>query len=177
MKTEAKKACIIWSSDIDLDDWRKDLLEQYGELPDDELYRLADEINSEYLCDERMNLDISVPEGIVCIGDLGLWNGRRMGYKLIGDNISKCLYSDEECLEWYVDEYGDLRCTASHHDGTNYLVFRKWKKNISEDRKERLLDLIYEGKATEKDISSCTNRLGDKIANVYGFKLKGRKAA
>lgn len=171
------KACVIWSSDVNIDDWRDFISKEYGEVSEDELYRLAEEMNAEYLEDERMNLDIRVSEGIVCIGDLGLWNGRRTGYKLIGDNISKCLYSDEECLEWYVDEYGDLRCTASHHDGTNYFLYRKWKKNISESRKEWLLDLIYEGKATKKDISSCTSRLGDEIADIYGFKIKGRKAA
>lgn len=177
MKTEAKKACVIWSSDIDIDDWRESINEEYGDVSDNELYRLADEMNASYLDDERTNLSVPVPEGIIAIGDLGLWYGRRSGYKEIGDNLSKCLYAEEGNVEWYVDEYGDLRCTASHHDGTNYVLFRKWKKGISESRKERLLDLIYEGKATPQDISACTSRLGDIIANIYGFPIKGRKAA
>ena len=41
------------------------------------------EINGEYLNDERENLDIQLSQPILVIGDLGMWNGRRMGYKEI----------------------------------------------------------------------------------------------
>lgn len=41
------------------------------------------ERNSEYLDDERMNLDIQLDKPILVIVDLGLWNGRYSGYKEI----------------------------------------------------------------------------------------------
>ena len=55
--------------------------EQYPELSENERIALMYEINSDYLDDERSNLDIQQSRPILVVGDLGLWNGRRMGYK------------------------------------------------------------------------------------------------
>ena len=79
------------------------------------------EINGDYLDDERANLTVQLSQPILVVGDLGLWNGRRMGYKEIpSGNIRDCLYSDTDYSTWYVDRLGDLRCDAIHHDGTNF---------------------------------------------------------
>ena len=49
---------IIWSNEnLDLDDWREDLQEQYPDCSEDELYRIMCETNAEYLSDERVNLN------------------------------------------------------------------------------------------------------------------------
>ena len=166
----------IWSSDINLEDWKDFLKEEYPDSSEDEYYDLAAELNSEYLEDERMNLNINVPDKIICIADLGLWNGRRSGYKIMNTrNIADCLYSDCDYVDWYCDEYGDFRCDASHHDGTNHLLYRMFKPTVSEERRVRLLDLIYEGKASKQDIAAVTVRLGDYIGKVYGWTFKGRK--
>ncbi len=116
------KKHIVWSDIyLDLDDWRDDLKEQYPDASDDELTARMYELNNDYLDDERVNLDIQLPQKIIVIGDLGLWNGRFQGYKMIDSgNIKDCLYSDCDMNEWYVDKRGDLRCTAIHHDGTNH---------------------------------------------------------
>lgn len=75
---------IIWSNiNLDLDDWRDDLKEEYPDYTDDELYREMVETNSYYLEDERVNLNVEVGEPILVIADLGLWNGRHQGYKEI----------------------------------------------------------------------------------------------
>ena len=113
---------IIWSDiNLDLDDWRESLEELYPNYPEDELYTIMYKSNAENLYDERENLNIQLPREIIVIGDLGLWNGRAHGYKMIeSGNIKDCLQSDCDMNEWYVDKFGDLRCTAVHHDGTNY---------------------------------------------------------
>ena len=50
------------------------------------------ETNADYLSDERVNLNIQLSQPILVIADLGLWNGRRMGYKEIpSGNIRDCL--------------------------------------------------------------------------------------
>ena len=87
---------VIWSNcDLDYDDWRDDLEAEYPQMTEDQRIRLMYEINGDYLEDERVNLDIQLPESILIIGDLGLWNGRRQGYKEIASgNIKDCLYSD-----------------------------------------------------------------------------------
>ena len=115
---------IIWSDmNLNPDDWRdsyKDFLEinEIDGNPNDEhgLYEYMVETNGEYLSDERENLNVQLAQPIIVIGDIGRWNGRVMGYKMIDSgNIKDCLYSDTDMTEWYVDRYGDLRADAVHH--------------------------------------------------------------
>jgi hypothetical protein len=109
------------------------------------------------------------------VADLGLWNGRRMGYKEIASgNIRDCLYSDTDYSTWYVDKLGDLCCDAVHHDGTNHYLYRTYKDGVSDWQIENLKNKIYEGKATRADIVRVTRRLGDEIAKVYGFDIPRR---
>ena len=130
------------------------------------------EINGDYLDDERSNLDIQLSRPILVVGDLGLWNGRRMGYKEIpSGNIRDCLYSDTDYVTWFVDRNGDFRCDAIHHDGTNHYLYRVYKDGISETQIDNLKEKIYYGKATRADIVRVTRRLGDDIAKVYGFPI------
>ena len=171
---------IIWSDmSLDPDDWRddyKDFLE-INELngdPNDEneLYKWMVETNGDYLDDERMNLDVQLSQPIIAIADLGLWYGRKSGYRVIDSgNIKDCLYSDTDFTEWYVDKYGDLRADAAHHDGTNHYLYRVFKDSATESQIENLKYKLYEGKATRADITRITRRLGDEIAAVYGFHI------
>lgn len=177
---------IIWSDvSLDLDDWRddyKDFLEA-NELDDDpnnedELYQWMVETNADYLDDERMNLNIQLSQPIIVIGDIGRWNGRVMGYKMIeSGNIKDCLYSDTDFTEWYVDKYGDLRADAVHHDGTNHYMYRVFKNSITPEQAGRLQDKIYMGKATRADITRVTRRLGDEIAKVYGWNIPKQRTS
>lgn len=162
---------LIWSNyNLDLDDWREDLLEEYPDASESELYQLMDERNNSYLDDERCNLNIQMAMPIIIIGDLGLWNGRRTGYKDIpSGNIRDCLYSDTDYTTWYVDRLGDLRCDAVHHDGTNHYLYRAFKPGVSEAQMDRLREKIYDGSVTRADITRVTQRLGDAIGKVYGW--------
>lgn len=68
---------IVWSDiNLDFEDWRDDLQEQYPTASEDELVMRMYEINDDYLDDERTNLNIQLSQSIIVIGDLGLWNGR-----------------------------------------------------------------------------------------------------
>ena len=116
------KCHLIWSNyDLDYErDWKDWMEEDYPDMTDDEREHLMYELNNYYLDDERANLNIRLGMPIIVIGDLGLWYGRRQGYKEINSgNVRDCLYSDTDYSTWYVDELGDLRCEAIHHDGTN----------------------------------------------------------
>ena len=164
---------IIWSNYfLDYDDWKDDLEEEYPDLSEDERISLMYEINNDYLGDERMNLNIQLDRPILVIGDMGLWNGRRSGYKEIeSGNIRDCLYADTDYSTWYVDKLGDLRCDAIHHDGTNHYLYRAYKDGVSESQIDLLKEKLYYGKATRADITRVTRRLGDDIARVYGLSL------
>lgn len=171
---------IIWSNvNLDIDDWRDNMREQLqengfstDEIIEDRLYEEMLETNASYLDDERVNLNIQQSQPIIVIADLGRWNGRFQGYKMIeSGNIKDCLYSDTDYTEWYVDKLGDLRADAIHHDGTNHYLYRAFKDGVTPEQIESLQDKIYSGKATRTDITRATKRLGDDIAKVYGFDI------
>lgn len=114
---------IIWSNEnLDTEDW-KESFKEFIEMnnldidPNDEeeLYKYMVETNDEYLSDERINLNINVPDTdtVLVIADLGLWNGRRSAYREIHvDKISDCLYTDRDTdyATWYLDNRGDFCC-------------------------------------------------------------------
>ena len=170
------KKRIIWSNiDLNIEDWRdgyKEYLEM-NELDDDpndedDIYNWMIETNDSYLYDERYNLNQEVDGRILVIGDLGLWNGRRQGYKIIASrNIKNILNSDCDYVEWYGDGH-NIRYVEHHHDGTNYCLYRV----IREDRNiEKLLDAIYNGEEiTSSKLNYYTKSLYKDVANVYGWR-------
>ena len=168
---------IIWSNmNLDMEAWKPDLEENYPGRSEEEYYELMHELNDMYFDDEKANLDIQLSAPIIVCADLGLWNGRRMGYKMIDSgNISDCLAGDGDFSEWFVDHLGDLRCTDVHHDGTNHYLYRAVKEHVPDWKVERLQNKLYEGTASYADIEKVTRRLGDEIAAVYGFPIQEEK--
>lgn len=168
------KKHIIWQNiNLDPKNWIDDYKETaeingWDEDTDNEdnLYRFMEETNEGYLDDERSNLNKNVNGRILAIADLGLWNGRRQGYKILTDNINSILSSDCDYCEWYDDGY-NIRFTGHHHDGTNHVLYRI----IREDRNiENLLDDIYNGKEiSRKKLNYYTRSLHSAVADVYGW--------
>lgn len=65
----------------------------------------------------------------ITFADMGLWNGRRAGFKWakskkLGDALVDILSSDYNEVDIFT-ENGDLKVTGYHHDGTNYMVLRR----------------------------------------------------
>lgn len=180
----------IWNSQIQIEDWRDFLKEEFPDkdpetlLSDGEAFDLAYVTNQEYLEDERRNLDIDMGNPIIVIGDLGLWDGRKPAVDILLDgNIKDCLrsrvraYSD---CHWYLDRYGDLRCDEAHHDGVNHYLYRMVKPTQTgklDCRIENLVDKIMTKVLTREDLLAYTKRLGDPIAEVYGWHIFRGKVA
>lgn len=77
-----------------------------------------------------------------------------------------------------MDRLGDLRCDAVHHDGTNHYLYRAYKDGVRESQIDLLKEKLYRGIATRTDITRVTRRLGDEIAQFYGFPIpRARQAA
>lgn len=166
---------IIWSNDLDYEDWREDLEQEFPDASEDERIQIMYETNAEYLYDERTNLDINTGEPIIGIADLGLWYGRVSGYAIIQSGfISDCLVAHDDYNTWYVDRYGDLRGDGVHHDGVNHYLYRTFKPHTTLAQRQNLMRKIYEGTATRKDITRVTDRLGDYIGDVYGWNFPRR---
>lgn len=77
--------------------------------------------------------------------------------------------SDTDYVKWYVDEEGNLRADAYHHDGENHYLYRAFKKGTTEEQIEDLTEKIYNGEVTQADIEEVTERLGGYIGKVYGW--------
>lgn len=168
------KKRIIWSNmNINPDDWKegyKEIAEENGweEDTDDEnnLWNYIYEELDHYIDDERMNLDVTTDGRILVIADLGLWYGRRQGYRILDGNVKNILSADVDYVEWYSDGY-NIKATAAHHDGTNYYEYRV----IREDRNiQNLLDAIYNGEEiTRKKLNYYTRSLEPYVRRVYGW--------
>lgn len=164
---------VIWSNEyLDWDNYRDAFEEDYSSLTDDEKYQLMCDLNNDYLDDERRNLDIQVGTPIIVIADIGRWDGRHTGYREISSGcIRDCLESQLDSATWYVDGKGDFRMDGYHHDGRNYYLYRKYREGISEEAIEDFKGKILDHTLTAEDIDRVTARLGDDIADVYGFRL------
>lgn len=132
----------------------------------------CNDVNNGFLDDERYEfkrMDRSyVSNGYIAIADLGFWNGRKWGYKELGF-LEDVLYSSEDGVHWYVNEYGDLVADTYNHDASSHIRYREWRNNITESQKQEFLSKIYDGTFTEEDVKRYTKRIGPKIKKHYGF--------
>ena len=117
--------------------------------------------------DEECNLNKELDGRILAIASMGLWDGRKSGYKILGNNLNEVLTSSIGCdeKEVYCDAY-NVYAEGYHHDGRNYVEFRE----IREDRNiENLLDKIYSGKeVTRREMNYYTRSLRPYIKQIYG---------
>ena len=118
--------------------------------------------------DSEIELNKQLDGRILAIASMGLWNGRKSGYKILGNNLNEVLTSSIGCdeKEVYCDAY-NVYARGYHHDGRNNVEFRE----IREDRNiENLLDKIYSGKeVTRREINYYTRSLRPYVKQVYGI--------
>lgn len=175
MKQEKK--FVIWSNwNLDIDDpyWKDyfdEIEEECGEkLSDSDRWNMLYEENSEHLEDERANLDIKLGEEIIVLGDIGLWDGRRKGYKLISSgNIKDCLSDECDYCEWYCDQY-NLRFCGAHHDGENFYLYRILRPELTWEQRDNFLWKLRHGNVSSRTIRRYTKSIRPEIAKVYGWK-------
>lgn len=169
------KKRIIWSNrDTDFDQWKEDLIsfrrendyENPEDVTDDDVLCFMDDTLGLYWNDEHMNLDIVTEGRILAIADLGLWNGRRQGYKILGCNVNNIFDIREDYSEYYGDGH-NIKATCVHHDGTNYIEYRV----IREDRNiyNLINDILYGKEITRKQLNYYTKSLYPYVAKAYGW--------
>lgn len=168
----------IWNSQFNAEDYA-DFIEEDRELnphlyegndEDSVIFQRIDELNQSYLDDERVNLDIQLEHPILVIADLGLWYGRKTGYKVIrSGNIRDILYAQVSGLSeqhWYCGGY-NIRCDECHHDGTNHYIYREMKEDVSMDCfMERLLDAPEN---QQNLLKRYTRSIAKDVGRVYGI--------
>lgn len=171
---------VIYTSEIDWDVAEEQLKEHYeaNDIPEEDwdlsercVADYAYECNRDWMYDEKLNLYVPLDGQVIALADLGFWNGRRSGYKLLDENLNSIFqmcdgYDD---VEFWCDRY-DVCAALHHHDGSHYITFRELRTDKFEpERIDKFLDKLYEGTATERDISRHTRSLRPKVAKVYGW--------
>lgn len=166
---------IIWSNmNLDIEDWRDGYADfcEINDLDhgdDDDIYNWMWETNAEYLNDERANLNMPTTEEILCISDIGRWNGRYNGYVILNNNINSILHIWDDLMEFYADGR-EIRATGCHHDGRNYYLFRAARPGRDLDK---LLNAIYCGEyISPQKLNYYTRSVYPDVARVYGWEAK-----
>lgn len=159
---------IIWESNPEMVNFEKEMRKDNPNYTDEEIMDMMLDLNASYLNDEIANLDIELDSSIIIIASLGLWNGRKHGYKLLGSNINDCLRQQFDDMSFYV-ESGDFQGTEHHHDGTNYYLYRKLKADLNQKEIDDFLDIAYRREPSKEEIDKYTESLAPYINNVYGW--------
>ena len=181
------KKKIIWESSpvLNEDDIRmlRDEMEDMGKqnaqaLTDEEVeeYYISTIHPDDFDC-ERENLDIQLPGKIIVIADLGRWNGRRHGYKILGDCLNDILQSHvngSSDISIYGDSYNIL-ADECHHDGSNHYLYRMLR---SDKDPSSLLDAIYNGRTISSGmLNRYTRSLYPYVADIYGWPCRRKKVS
>ena len=105
---------------------------------------------------------------IIAVADLGLWTGRVAGYKDY-KHLQDIMSTSCDSEKIYVDGYGNLRKTETHHDGTNTILYRQWKDGITDTQKDNFRNKCCAGRLTKADITRYTESLGKLFCEYYGW--------
>ena len=134
-------------------------------------YNDAAKICNEYRQDEIANLRSANGSPILVIANLGLWDGRHQGYKVLQKltSVLKNLPNYDAYIRFYVDDAGEFRARMAHHDGVNYYLYRERRPDCSDEDWDSLKDAIYNNEEYSNLLELCTMKLGPKIQKVYGW--------
>lgn len=162
---EENKKHIIWESNPDPDDYAEAFMECEDAYKD-----IYDFIYAEvemWLDDEKLNLDIDCRQ-VVCIADVGRWDGRRMAFRFLGTNVNSIFLSDECDYHTFYSDGDDVRCEAVHHDGTNHYLFRQLKDGVDQ---YEFREAFLSAQRGELDavVEKYTDSLAPIVNNVYGW--------
>jgi len=160
----------IWTNDVGvINEYVEDLMASDPDMDESLAWAEAESSVADDL--DSAKVDLRVPVGdLIVIADLGLWNGRVSGYKVIpnatlADAISVC---EGDIIDWYVED-GEMKIDDIHHDGVNHYVFRAWKDGVTDWRKGLTEHLVRHGITDKATLDVETRPLGADVAKVYGW--------
>lgn len=164
------KKRMIWNNDVRS---KMDALEKDGFFAESETEEEKMDETYEYisnaLSDEVFNLDIDLDEDIFLIGVLQRWDGCGSAYadletSNVGEAMKKAvsLFSEDDTIEIFVENERMKISQLGHDNPVNPSVFEFKAVRPENDRRE--VGLSY------KENLKITRRIGDIVANVYGWK-------
>lgn len=155
-----------------------DIIKDYAECNEIDVKDIDEELKyaiiSDYLEMEIEELDINcnvyLENPILVIADVGRWNGRKIGYKIIDSGLlSDIFHLNDRCdyHKYYSDGY-NIHCEATHHDGINHYEFREIKNM---DNIDLFLHSLLNGKYTNnrRMLNHCTKSILPEFKKIYDF--------
>ena len=169
---------VIWKSYGMLDLKETENYEKYArenleaneveDITEDDIQQEVYENIDMFFEDQLLNLSKKLSNNIIAIADIGTWQGRKQGYKILGNNLNEVVSSTIGCdeKEVYCDAY-NVRATGYHHDGRNHVLFRE----LREDRNiDNFLNKIYNNETiSSSTLNYYTRSLRPYVQQVYGF--------
>ena len=164
------KKRMIWNNDVysKMNALEKDGFFEESETEEEKMNETYEYI-SNALSDEAANLDIDLEEDIFLIGVLQRWDGCDSAYadletSNIGEAIKKAvsLFSGDDAIEIFVEDERMKISQLGHDNPVNPSVFE-----FRVVRPES--DYCEIGLSREENLKA-TRRIGDIVANVYGWK-------
>lgn len=178
----ANKTIFDWDYRYNSDDYFKDLQKYYSkdsllemfnvnaisDISDDSIVEsFYDQLNESYHTDNDL-FNVLLDNDIIVFGDIGTWRGSVFGYKELGNNLNEILSSlgcDYYCV--YSNGY-NVRFEGAHHDGSHYLLFRKWRKDITDQQKDKFEEHILNNTLTNRIINYYTESLLPYVTKIIG---------
>lgn len=168
---------IIWTNVVDISeaalaaarhDYADCEFSSVESMDDAALIEFLYEENAIWHNDERMNLNITTANPILVIADLGLWDGRKTGYKVQrSQNVGDILLTHQgDCVTYYADCY-NVYCDDTHHDGANHYIFRELIGPA--EKCWPLLNAIYSGNDYSALMRRYSRSILPYVAKVYGW--------
>lgn len=165
---------MIWTSRITFEDWEDFLQDTYSEASDDaDKYCICFEMNRENLSDIKLDFSVQDYEHpIICIADVGRWNGRFPAWRFIGDEYKGASLSDifsfseGDDQEFFIED-GELRCNDFHHDAANHYIYRVFI--CDPDDAWPLINRIERGEDYQPLLNKYTKSLAKDVCEIYGW--------
>lgn len=150
-------------------DYYRNVWKEQSEDPCDDrvLLDLIHEADSLLFGDERMNLNKMLDGRILVIADLGRWNGRFQGYKVIGRNLQDILSATGDDEAHFYSDGKNIRAEGYDHDGHSYYLFREVKENV--DISVLLYDIYSGEEISNRRLGYYTKSLAPYVASIYGW--------
>lgn len=172
-----QKAITIFNNnpcDCDFEEERANIAEcrecSPAEITDDDVWQSLNDSLDFWWHDCKQELDIDLDGEVICIADIGTWQGRRDSYKVLKSNLNEILNSFGcDYLKVYAED-GNIKARAVHHDGTNRYLFRMLKPFKTDEAYDRFFDRLWNGTLTDREMRRHTASLYPFVKKVYGWK-------
>lgn len=98
---------------------------------------------------------------IIGLADLGFWDGRKQGYKIL-NNLEEIFSGNYEDIVIEITR-NNLWVHYYHHDGVHHVQYREFKESTSDYSRDKVCEDIIAGKDVKSRLIGYTSSIGGHI--------------